>query len=356
MTLIHCTTIVLAGACLASDAGRTVAPEILETRTVRLTQTVTLHDIPVDAKVVRMWVPVPSDGAWQRVVDCQVVSAPGSWRLVRQDEGRGDFVYVELNHPSSATASVKFQCTVRRDGVHFPIEGITADPIQPELFEADLDKHAPLMEVDNRVQALADKACGDERDPAKQALLLVKSVADNYDHYSKDPSEPKCGRGAAGDCMDHGGGCCTDMHSLFIAMARARGIPARIQYGYRLLDAKAGSEFDPGYRCWVEYFISGAGWVPTDIVAADAVEPANAVRWASLSAARVWLWRGRNFNLAPKAKAGPINTMICGWAEIDGAAVDPLPTPDGAPSKLTRTVKFDVLEKSGREIVAKLPE
>jgi len=42
MTLMHCTTIALAGACLASDIGHTVAPEILETRTIRLTQTVTL--------------------------------------------------------------------------------------------------------------------------------------------------------------------------------------------------------------------------------------------------------------------------------------------------------------------------
>jgi transglutaminase-like putative cysteine protease len=211
----------VAAASLAVAPNPGLEPKVVETRTVNLTQTVTLRDIPTGAKQVRMWVPVPSDAAWQRVVDRKVVSAPGSWKLLRQDQGRGDFVYVELDNPQTKEATVEFSCVVQTEGVQFPIEKAgSVGEVQPAIFKDDLDVHAPLMEADDRVKALADKACGDERDIARQALLLMKAVADNADHYSKDATKPKCGRGAAGDCMDHGGGCCTDLHSLFIAMAR----------------------------------------------------------------------------------------------------------------------------------------
>lgn len=156
--------------------------------------------------------------------------------------------------------------------------------------------------------------------------------------------------------MNNGGGCCTDLHSLFISMARARQVPSRMQYGYRLLDGKEGSEYNPGYRCWVEYFVPGAGWVPTDIVAADNADESNPYRWSSLSPYRVWLWEGRSFELTPEAAAGPIDTMTCGWAEIDGKPVNPLPFLDGSPSNLTRTVSYKILTHNRPENSPKLPE
>jgi transglutaminase-like putative cysteine protease len=349
-----CSTI---AAVIVASASAQVAPEVIETRTINLTQTVTLHDIPTGAKQVRMWVPIPSDGLWQRVLNRQVVSAPGTWSLSPQSQGRGDFIYVDLKNPPAGNASVVVNCIIEREGVHFPLEsGSASGSMQPELFKAELDPNAPLMEVEPSIKALADNACGSETDPARQAMLLMRAVADMADHYSKDPTKPTCGRGAAVDCIEHGGGCCTDLHSLFIAMARARGIPARITYGYRVLDSKAGKPFDPGYRCWTEFFVPGAGWVPTDIVAADNADASLPARWASLSASRVWLWDGRSFELIPPAKAGRIDTMICGWAEIDGKPVDVLPAADGTPSKLRRTADFTVLSTDRTVQTAKLPE
>src|SRR5688572_27261113 len=151
----------------------TIEPDRIETRTVNLTQTVTLHDIPKGAKLVKMWVPVPSDTSWQRVLDLKVESAPGIWSVVPQAHGRGNFVYAEIKNPTSETATVVVSGTVVRKGVHFPLEkASSASEIQPELFEAELAQDAPLMEVDQTVREFADKACGTERDPAKQAILL----------------------------------------------------------------------------------------------------------------------------------------------------------------------------------------
>lgn len=379
--VVACATFALAGTALAltrSALGQdaVIQPRIVERRVIDLTQTVTLDRIPKGAGLVRLWVPIPGDAAFQRVLEQRVVEAPPGWRLEQQTDGRGAFLYAELRNPVDAKVRVVVESVVERTGVLFDLQrakvsngakerarggtdepgGGTTPAIDPRLFADELATDAPLMLADERVRALADEACGSERDPTRQAVLLLRKVSEVADHYSKDATKPTCGRGAASDCMDHGGGCCTDLHSLFIAMARARGIPARMQYGFRALDSREGKEFDPGYRCWVEFFLPELGWVPTDVVASDNAGASNPAQWGSLNAGRVWLWSGRSFELTPPSSAGPIHTMTSGWAEIDGTPVDPLPAADGTPPQMTRTIQFKVLQREREEAAPKLPE
>ncbi|MDF1814939.1 MAG: transglutaminase domain-containing protein [Verrucomicrobiales bacterium] len=350
-------SLISAGALRSHADPSVILPDFKEDRTVALTQTVYLKEIPEGTKELRMWVPVPTDRNWQRVLNLKVESAPGEWKIVPQANGAGDFVYAEVKNPAPGETRVQISCVVERVGVHFPLENtLSGASFQPQAFGKTLDTKVPLMGADHNATQLANEACGEERDLAKQSMLLLKKVSEVADHYSKDPTKPHCGIGSAEDCMNNGGGCCTDLHSLFISMARARQVPSRMQYGYRLLDGKEGSEYNPGYRCWVEYFVPGAGWVPTDIVAADNADESNPYRWSSLSPYRVWLWEGRSFELTPEAAAGPIDTMTCGWAEIDGKPVNPLPFLDGSPSNLTRTVSYKILTHNRPENSPKLPE
>lgn len=335
-----------------------VAPNVVETRTIELTQTVTLHDVPEGTRQVRMWVPIPSDAAWQRVMDIKVLSAPGEWEIVHPQSGRGDIVYVDVQKPKAGNHSVTVSCVVERQGVAFPLDEMSSSgPVQRELFADALNTKAPLMEVDAQVKKLADEACGSETNVARQVMLLLQKVGEVADHYSINKNVPTCGRGAAGDCLEHGGGCCTDLHSLFIAMARSRGIPAKIQFGYRTLDKNDGkADVDPGYRCWASAFVPGMGWVDTDVVASDSASEDVDIRWATLSSTRVWLWEGRSFELNPPTSAGNVHTMLCGFAEIDGQPVDVLPAADGTPSKLRRTITFKVISNDRNESTPSLPQ
>ncbi|MDZ4755771.1 MAG: hypothetical protein SGJ11_14900 [Phycisphaerae bacterium] len=120
--------------------------------------------------------------------------------------------------------------------------------------------------------------------------------------------------------------------------------------------AKTSEPYDPGYRCWAKYHVPTLGWIPTDIVAADAADPANPLRWGSLSETKAWLWHGRSFELTPKAASGTIDTMICGWAEIDGQPIDVLPAEDGTTSKLRRTVRYEVVSESKVDPAAQIPQ
>jgi transglutaminase-like putative cysteine protease len=340
---------------LASAAGLVAetVPEVVRTYKVR--QTVTVSDIPAGAKSVKFWISIPDNERYQEVLDFAVPTAPGSWSVLRDADRGNRFLLVESKEPKEEKLSTQIEFTVRRRSCFAAIDPTKVGALTDShrtLYAEELRKDAPHMSVTPAIQAMADKACGTESNVALQARHLLDAVADYADHYSKDASKPKCGIGDAGDCMTNAGGCCTDMHSLFIALARARGIPTRLEMGYRLRENNEGKEVDPGYRCWVEYFVPSYGWVSADVVEADSNEGLARSRWLSgLTERRVWLNEGREFDLpGRKDRTQRVNTMIIGYAEIDGVAARVLPDPETLkPAQLSRTVhytevKSDVME------------
>ncbi len=328
------------------------------TRVYRVQQNATVSDIPAGAKTVKFWISIPDNERYQEVLDFNVVSAPGDWRVVREPDRGNRFLLVEARNPGATSLTTKVEFTLRRRSVFTEIDPAQVGPITDSirtLYAEELRQDAPHMSVTPAIAKMAADACGNETNVAIQAKLLLGAVADTTDHYSKDPTKPKCGIGDAGDCMTNGGGCCTDMHSLFIALARARGIPTRLQMGYRLREANEGKEVDPGYRCWVEYFVPNYGWISADIVEADDPKGLGRTRWfTGLTERRLWLNEGREFNLPGRAVTSHrVNTMIIGYAEIDGVETRVLP--DDAKklaAQLTRTVRYTEVKPATEAKVA----
>ncbi|MCR6654247.1 MAG: transglutaminase domain-containing protein [Opitutus sp.] len=317
---------------LAFTTVRAAATEDV-TRTYRVQQAVSLTDIPADAKNVKWWVAIPQDDRFQRVLDLAVVSSPGKWSIVREPDHGNRFMLIEVENPGATSLTSTIEFTLRRESVFVEIDADKVGPITDThrgLFVDELRQDAPHMRVSKRIAKLAEETCGNESNVYRQATLLLNAVADYADHYSKDPTKPHCGVGDAEDCMTNAGGCCTDLHSMFIALARARGIPARLQMGYRLREPNEGKEVDPGYRCWAEYFVPNYGWVPADIVEADDPKGLGRTRWfTGLTERRLWLNEGREFDLAGRAITEKrVNTMVIGYAEIDGEEARVLPEGD----------------------------
>ena len=339
---VACLALASVGLALQVSA-ETVVPTPVTT-TYRVEQNVTLSAIPVGTKTVKWWISIPGNDRYQDVLDFTVNSAPGNWRVVTEPGHGNRFLYVEVPAPPTPTLVTKIEFTLRRNSVFAEIDPAKVGPITDShrtFFAEELRLDAPHMEVTPAVVQMANEACGAETNIAVQAKLLLGKVADFADHYSKDPTKPKFSVGGAGECLAHAGGTCTDMHSLFIALARSRGIPARLQMGYRLREANAGKEVDPGYRCWVEYFTPGYGWVSSDIVEADDPKGLGRARWfTGLTERRLWLNEGREFELPGRAfTSHRVNTMIIGYAEIDGVEARVLPAGD-QPAQLSRTVRY----------------
>jgi transglutaminase-like putative cysteine protease len=335
-------TALLAALALSTALHAGTAPEIVTTYRVR--QNAKVSDIPAGAKNVKFWVSIPDNERYQEVLDFAVVSSPGTWSVVREPDRGNRFMLVEVENPGAESLTSTVEFTVRRRSVMTELDPAKAGSLTDShrtLYAEELRKDAPHMAVSERIAKTANDAAGAETNVATQAQLLLAAVADYADHYSKDPTKPNCGIGDAEDCMTNAGGCCTDLHSMFIAMARARGIPARLQMGYRLREPNAGKETDPGYRCWAEYFVPNYGWVSADIVEADAPNGLGRTRWfTGLSERRLWLNEGREFNLAGRAVTDSrVNTMIIGYAEIDGVPARVLPDGDKK-AQLSRTVYY----------------
>lgn len=320
------------------------APGRMDSRIFRVRQTVSLNDIATGTRVVRLWISIPDDGPAQRVLALSVAAAPGPWQVVRDKDRGCRFLYLEVPNPKAATLNTTVEFSVQRDAVFRDLDTMKATAMQDSqraLFAEWLRLDSPHMVVTEQIRKIFSQVCGDEKDPVLQARKLLGYVADTADHYSRNPNVPVCGVGDAGSCLAKGGGCCSDLHSLFITLARSAGIPARLQMGYRLQPANAGIEIDPGYRCWAEYFISGHGWVSADIVEADAAsDAAGRARWfGGLTERRIHLNEGRDFDLPFKQSPERVNLMTIGYAEIDGKPARVLPEGD-KPPQLSRKILF----------------
>jgi transglutaminase-like putative cysteine protease len=215
-------------------------------------------------------------------------------------------------------------------------------PSLRELLAEHLKLDAPNMEVTEEFVNLAKEICGDETNIAIQARKILEHVAATVDHYSysEDPNMPHCGIGNSKICKKQGGGCCTDLNSYFISLVRARGIASRLKMGYRLQDKNRGKQVDPGYRCWIEYFVPGYGWVSADVVEADTPGGMGHERWMlGLTSRRLFLNEGREFRFGDDAKAKTVNHMSIAYAEIDGEPARLLPEGELKP-QITRTVVY----------------
>jgi transglutaminase-like putative cysteine protease len=360
---LACVLVVAAAMPLLAEESTTVqvspakSSELLESQrltpevpvTYRVEQIVTLSEIPKGSKLVRIWASIPADEAQQKLLDFQVKSSPGKWKIVEDADHRGKFLQVDVLEPATSDLNFEVAFSIRRDPVYVALDAGKAGPLtdgMKSMLAEHLDLDAPHMEVTDILQKMADDICGKEQNIAVQATLLLKHVASTVDHYSYslNPDMPSCGIGDAGLCLAQGGGCCTDLNSLFISLARARGIPARLNMGYRLQEKNLGKLVDPGYRCWVEYYVPNYGWISTDIVEADTPGGLGPQRWfTGLTARRIWLNQGREFKLAGAQVAERVNHMSIAYAEIDGKPARLLPAGKLKP-QITRKVLFTELE------------
>jgi transglutaminase-like putative cysteine protease len=285
-------------------------------------QTFTVTDVPADAKSVRGWFWMPEDRPEQRVLEFRVTEAPQSLRITRDPRYGRSWIYAEATGDKPLRVVSEFK--VLRRKVSGMADAAKAGPITDEMrrvFAAELRLDEKHMEVSPEVRKVANDLAGKETNPVLQARKFFQYVIEKSDHYSKFGPSPKglC-LGSAKECMLGTGDCCTDQHALFIALCRSRGIPCRLMYGSRLKPENEGKDFDPGYRCWPNFFAPGLGWVPLDISSADTAPAERAAEWfGGLDENRLEWAEGRDFDLEPRSAVRP-DLVIRGWVEVDGKA------------------------------------
>jgi transglutaminase-like putative cysteine protease len=132
-----------------------------------------------------------------------------------------------------------------------------------------------------------------------------------------DKSGTGWGRGDVLYACDARKGNCTDFHSLFIAMARSQGIPARFEIGFPLPPDKHSAEI-AGYHCWSDFFEPQHGWVPVDISEAWKHQEKRDYFFGAHDVNRVQFTMGRDLRLSPAQDGPPLNYFVYPYVEVAG--------------------------------------
>jgi transglutaminase-like putative cysteine protease len=221
------------------------------------------------------------------------------------------------------TVTLRVSATVARHEVRTAVAASHADigDIDRVASATDLASTSAI-DIDDEVRAIARQATSGKRTIVARARALYDWV---FDHMRYEKSAPGSGRGDVPYCLKVGRGNCTDFHTLFIALARASGIPARWNMGFPLDygDGTRGGEPQDvkGYHCWAEFYAPGAGWVPVDISEARRHPELKDYFFGGLSGNRILFTRARDAFLEPDDSGRRLNYFIYPVARADGQDV-----------------------------------
>ena len=346
----------LVGPALASETVKTslapIAP-VMRRRFV-LSQTYKLVPPQGSSGVVKLWIPLPVDTAFQQMTG---MAFTGNYQQA----------YVTTNNAYGA--KTLFATWPKSEGdllLQLDLEIETADwePLKhdalknwqaPEQIVYPLAVKPYLLPtthtpVDGLVRETAQKITGGETDPLKKARLIYEWVSS---HMERDNDVIGCGTGDVATILQSGklSGKCTDISSVFVALARASGIPARELFGIRLgranklerysasafgkADSAGVADVSGGQHCRAEFYLAGYGWLPCD--PADVtkmrlaekkahqdpdVQAVNAYLFGNWEMNWVGFNYGRDFELYPATEQGAVNNFGYPYAEVDGDPIN----------------------------------
>jgi len=263
---------------------------------------------------VRIWIPAAQSNAYQEV---KVVTARGDLPLRKNTESKyGNQLY----YAETTSAQPELHFDVEYDVVRR--ERVALGPTAPHTTTVSLSSGEKqqdmqpdtLVPVTGLPADLAIKVTQGKTQPLDKARAI-------YDYVFTTMRYDKTGTGwGHGDVLyacDAKKGNCTDFHSLFIAMARSQGIPARFEIGFPLPPDKHSGEI-AGYHCWSDFYIDGKGWIPVDISEAWKHPEKRDYFFGAHDVNRIQFSMGRDLRLSPAQDGNPLNYFVYPYVEVDG--------------------------------------
>lgn len=265
-------------------------------------------------KKVRIWIPEAKSDAFQ---DVRVVSTKGDLPLRKAQETKfgNDIYYAETSRvaPSELHFDVEYDVTRRERVALNPAAHLVQASLTTKERNEDLQPDA-LVPVTGLPAELAAKVTQDKSQPLDKARAIYDYV---FSTMKYDKTGTGWGRGDVLYACDAKKGNCTDFHSLFIAMVRSQGIPARFEIGFPLPDDKHSAEI-AGYHCWSDFYIEGKGWIPVDISEAWKHPDKRDYFFGSHDVNRIQFSMGRDLRLTPPQDGKPLNYFVYPYVEVDG--------------------------------------
>lgn len=219
---------------------------------------------------------------------------------------------------------VERQEVIRRD---FPAKEVNWDPAD----YAQYLRPTVLGPTNGEVKKLADKITAGQDTVLGKAKAIYDWICENM---YRDPKTRGCGAGNVCDLLLKPGGKCADIHSVFVSLTRASGVPSREVFGIRQ-GKKPVQDITTWQHCWAEFYLPGYGWVPVDpgdvrkmmlkqdLKLSDTkTAEYRAYFWGGLDPYRVKLSVGRDLTLNPPQAGQTVNYLMYPFAQIGGKTLD----------------------------------
>ncbi len=301
-------------------------------------------DLKYDEKSfeAKLWNPLPYNASYQKI------------KFLKFEGNYDDYNINANNAYDVKTLFASWNKSDKKKLLHMEMEIETKERIVPLKFIKEASKqNLPIPDevkmflkptehipTDGKIKEVANKLTKNLTDRFEKVQAIYDWVTETT---FRDPKVIGCGIGDAGKMINSGyfGGKCTDISSLFVAILRAAQIPAREVFGIRLgkshfskalgkSNAKGFANISTWQHCRTEYYIPGAGWIPSDpadITKLELVEKLdyNSPKVKELRKRYIHSWEmnwvgfnwGRDFVLYPKPTQFPINMLGYPYAEVE---------------------------------------
>lgn len=302
-------------------------------------------DLKYDEKIfpAKLWNPLPFNSDYQKVKFLKFNGNYNDYNINSNNPYDARVLYASWNKSDKKKAlhvEMEIETTPRSVSLDLIKKASSENLPIPEDVKFYLKPTAHIP-TDGKIKETAQKITKNISDRFAKVQAVYDWVTETT---FRDPKVIGCGVGNAGKMVQSGyfGGKCTDISSLFVALLRAVDIPAREVFGIRLgrsnfskalgkSDSKGFANISTWQHCRVEYYIPGAGWVPSDpadITKLELVEKLkyNDKKVQELRKRYIHSWEmnwvgfnhARDFVLYPKPEQFPINMLGYPYGEIDG--------------------------------------
>lgn len=291
-----------------------------------VTLTITVADDTGNSKA---WIPYPVTNEYQHIEDMNVTGNYGESAVYSIPGNEGLALYVDWSGQSGKhSVTMKFKATsTRRYVTELKDSG---KPIPAEIMKY-LEANKFIV-TNGEVAKIAREITRGK----KSILSKARAVYDwTVENTYRDPGVKGCGLGIVAQVITKRGGKCADISSVFVAVARAAGVPAREVFGLRL-GSKPKQDMTGGYHCWAEFYLPESGWVPVDpadvrkkmLIENLALTDKKAKEyieyfWGGVDAYRIALTKNeRDIAFSPAQSDGKLNYFMYPYIETNGKGKD----------------------------------
>ena len=304
------------------------------------------HNILESGKC-KLWIPLPQSTPYQFLTSN--LASSGNYTNAYISNTQIPTLFAEFDKVKSPNLEIKFDITTYERTTDF------------KEVQAKFNKNAKIpqevkpylaatehIQTDGIVKSTAKEILKNAKvqnaNDCQQAKAIFEWVATNM---QRDESILGCGIGDAKAILESKKlyGKCTDISSVFVALCRSVGIPAREIFGIRLGQSRfsnaMGSAKDKvanitgGQHCRAEFYVRGYGWIPCDPgdvakvklsekLENDSPKIQNLRDYLFGSWEMCWLGynTARDFILTPTPAETPLNNFGYPYGEVEENVLD----------------------------------